>query len=137
MNEIVDRARAYLGTPWMHQGRVKGHGVDCVGLLVCICREMGTIAPDWDIKGYSRIPDGKQLMRHMHEQMILIDRSEMQPGSVVCVAFDKHPQHVGIVGDYVHGGLSLIHADSRAGKVVEHRLLFGATMRFVAAFKVK
>jgi cell wall-associated NlpC family hydrolase len=137
MNHIVTKAREYLGTPWMHQGRVKHHGVDCVGLLVCVCRELGVVAPDWDVKGYSRIPDGKELMRHLHENLAYIERSDMVPGSVVCVAFDKHPQHVGIVGDYIHGGLSLIHADSRAGRVVEHRLLLGSTMRYVSAFKVK
>lgn len=136
MNAIVSAARGYLGTPWRHQGRVKGHGVDCVGLVVCVCRELGVVGPDWDVKGYSRVPDGKELERHLHENLSAIPRAEIAPGCVVCVAFDKHPQHVAIVGDYVHGGLSMIHAEMRSGKVVEHRLLFGGAMRFVSAFRI-
>lgn len=34
--------------------------------------------------------------------------------------WDIRPQHVGLLGDYVHGGLSLIHADAMFGAVVEH-----------------
>lgn len=137
MSLVVALARQYLGTPWMHQGRVKGHGVDCVGLLVCIAREIGYVSQDWDITGYSRIPDGVRLMHHLSDNLRKIDKAEMQPGDFVCVAFEKHPQHVGIIGDYVHGGLSLIHAAAQSGKVVEHRLLFTPQMRFVGAFRFK
>jgi hypothetical protein len=37
------------------------------------------------------------------------------------------------VGDYVHGGPSIIHAINGRG-VVETRLMFSAGMRFVAGF---
>lgn len=112
-----------------------GVGVDCIGLVICVARAMGVVPPAWDVTGYSRIPDGKTLVRHLDERMTKIARSELQPGDVVCVVFDKHPQHVGIVGDYVHGGLSMIHADSKRERVLETRLMFCESMKFAGAYR--
>jgi hypothetical protein len=44
-----------------------------------------------------------------------------------------------VVGDYVHGGLSLIHAYNGAGvnKVVEHRLDESWRRRIVAAWQFR
>ena len=71
MNETVRMARDYLGTPYHHQARLKGHGIDCVGLVVCVARELGVLPFDVDVTGYSRIPDGKALMHHLHAHMDL------------------------------------------------------------------
>lgn len=141
MNHIVDIARSYLGTPYHHQGRVKGPsgGVDCVGLMILVAREIGSKSraePDsTDYTGYQRVPDGKSMMALLNAHMLPISREAMAPGDVVCVTFDKDPQHVGILGDYRHGGLSIIHAVSRYGKVIESRLLFNEQLKFVAAFR--
>lgn len=40
-DQIVAKAREYIGTRWTHKGRVKGVGVDCVGLLVGVFSELG------------------------------------------------------------------------------------------------
>jgi len=130
-------ARTYLGTPFHHQGRLPGVGLDCVGVLICVAKELRLVAADFDVTGYQRQPDGVVLMRHLSEHLLPVEQTAMQPGDIVCVAFDKHPQHVGIVGDYRHGGLSIIHAASKHGAVVETRLMFTAAMRFVAAFRFK
>jgi uncharacterized protein YijF (DUF1287 family) len=47
---------------------------------------------------------------------------EWQPGDIALMRFVREPHHVGIIGDYAHGGLSLIHCYGEVGKVVEHRL---------------
>jgi uncharacterized protein YijF (DUF1287 family) len=59
----------------------------------------------------------------------------MAPGDVVLVAFDSHPQHVGIVGDYLHTAAcpSFTPAARRAG--AGNPLLFTKAMRFVAAYR--
>lgn len=130
-----DIAREYLGTRYMHQGR-NAHGIDCVGLLICVARRLGAVPADFDINGYRREPDGFSLMHHLTERFRRIEEEEdMRPGDVVCVTFDRYPHHVGILGDYVWGGLSIIHAASKHGKVVETRLLFTQQMRFTAAFR--
>lgn len=131
----VEIARSYLGTPYHHQARVRGVGIDCVGLLICVARELGTVPADFDITGYGRVPDGVSLLRYMSDGLQRVEQSDIQPGDCVCVSFAKHPQHVGIVGDYTHGGLSMIHATNKYGKVLEHRLLFTPAMRFCAAFR--
>jgi cell wall-associated NlpC family hydrolase len=128
-------ARTFLGTPYHHQARKPGVGMDCIGLLICVARELGHVPPDFNITGYRRVPDGHSLMRHMREQFTEIPREQMAPGDYVCIAYDRHPHHVGIIGDYHLGGLSLIHANSKSGKVEESRLVFNESMRFVALFR--
>ncbi len=39
--EIVAVARSWLGTPWIHQGRLKDIGVDCGGLIISLGKELG------------------------------------------------------------------------------------------------
>jgi hypothetical protein len=70
------------------------------------------------------------------EHMARIEREAAQPGDVIVVSFDAEPQHFGVLGDYRHGGLSIIHAASNTGRVIETRLRFSEAMRFVAAFEL-
>jgi cell wall-associated NlpC family hydrolase len=133
---LVDFARSCIGTPYHHQGRLPGVGLDCVGLVLVAAKKAGAVDPSFDVAGYARLPDGHSLMRHLRERLREVGQKEMKPGDVVCVAFAKQPQHVGVVGDYRHGGLSLIHADGSRGKVIETRLMFTERMRFVAAFRL-
>jgi hypothetical protein len=54
------------------------------------------------------------------------------------VRWGTRPHHMGVVGDWRHGGLSMIHAENwKHKKVVEHRLCFtDNAMEFVAAFRL-
>jgi cell wall-associated NlpC family hydrolase len=38
---IVAEAETWLNTPFRHQGRLKGQGVDCVGFISEVAREAG------------------------------------------------------------------------------------------------
>ena len=134
--DIVDCARSYIGTPYQHQARLKGVAVDCIGLLMCVGRDLGYLPPGFDYNDYSRVPDGVLLKERLDKHLIPIEKEEMQPGDVVCVAFGKHPQHVGILGDYPYGAkLSIIHAAMPPGKVIETRLLFGPVLQYRAAYR--
>lgn len=135
MSEIVQSARELLGTPFHHQGRISGVGVDCVGLVILVARKLGYVPSDFDFTGYPRYPDGKVLIEQLGLHLIEIAKPNMQIGDIVCVAFDKHPQHVGIIGDYRHGGFSIIHAAGKHGKVIETRLMFSNSMKFVSAYR--
>jgi cell wall-associated NlpC family hydrolase len=132
--QVVEAARAWVGTPFHHQARLKNVGVDCVGLVIGVARELALIDAAFDVVGYPRVPDGTSLMGIVREHMTEIDRSVMQPGDVVVVSFDRDPQHLGILGNYRHGGLSIIHAAGLTGRVIETRLMFTEQMKFVAAF---
>lgn len=43
--DIIAEARQWLGTPFHHQGRVRGAGVDCLQLLIGVYSAVGLIAP--------------------------------------------------------------------------------------------
>ena len=134
--DIVQAARQWLDTPYHHQARLKGVGCDCIGLVIGVARELALVPADFDIGGYGRMPNGKKLMAMAAEHMARIEREAAQPGDVIVVSFDAEPQHFGILGDYRHGGLSIIHAASNTGRVIETRLMFSEAMRFVAAFEL-
>ena len=134
--EIVVHARAWVGTPFAHMQRKKGIGVDCAGLLIGVARELAIVSQNFDVPPYTRNPDGKSLIAWCEQYMKRITREQMQPGDAVVVAPDKRPQHLGILGDYRHGGLSIIHAAEIASppRVIETRLMFGRGMEFVAVY---
>ncbi len=66
-NELLATARSYIGTRFHHQGRLKGKGIDCLGLLVCVAQELSLVARDGshfsaaDKIDYSHQPDTQAL----------------------------------------------------------------------------
>lgn len=137
--DIANEARTWVGTKFVHQARLKGVGVDCGGVLIGVARALRRVAPDFDIKGYPRTPDGKSLLEHCDRWMTRISKSEMTVGDVIVIRWAHDPQHIGIVGDYLHGGLSMIHAFSDPdgnGSVIEHHLDASYLKRFVAAYRL-
>lgn len=139
--EVVAEARTWLGTPYQHQQRLRGVAVDCDGLIIGTARALGIVAPEFDVQGYARQPDGQTLLAYCRQFMTEIAVSEMRPGDVAVMC---HPRsngrtagHMGIVADYLHGGMSLIHAMGNGpAKVVEHRLDATTLARVVAAFRM-
>ena len=131
---IVVEARSWLDTKFQHQARIKGVACDCAGLVIGVCKALGLT--DFDKADYSRIPDGVMLKATCDAEMTPITIDAIQPGDVLLFRFDGHPQHLAIVGDYAHGGLSIIHAYSLARKVTEHRLDDVWRSRIVAAYKL-
>ena len=132
--DIVDAARTWIGTPFHHQARLKGTGVDCVGLVIGVAKELSLVEPSFDVIAYPRVPDGTSLMHLVNLHMTEINKDIMQPGDVIVVSFDKDPQHLGILGNYRHSGLSIIHAAGRSERVIETRLMISSSILFVAAF---
>lgn len=119
---VVAEARRWIGTPYLHQGRVIGAGVDCVGLVIGVARALGIVAPHFDITGYARQPDERRFAELCAACMTPIPEAEARAGDVASIAFGGHTMHLGIVADYAHGGLSLIHSLMRSSRVVEHRI---------------
>lgn len=50
--DIVQEARTWLGTPFIHQGMVKGAGVGCGTLLIAVYGGIGLPVPDPKTLGY-------------------------------------------------------------------------------------
>lgn len=109
-------ARTWLGTPYHHQGRVKGVGVDCVGLLIGVAHELKL--SDFDLQGYAARPEGDSLRALCANHMREITQVDLRAGDVLLFKFDAHPCHLGLLTapDVV------IHAYLPRRKVIEHRL---------------
>lgn len=135
--DIVAEARTWLQTPWVHQHCMKGVAVDCAQMVMAVARACGQAPEDLRLADYGRNPDGT-IQRMCLAHMDPIGQDELKPGDVVSVAMDHQPQHVGIVGDYVSGGLSFIHASNSGRKqVIESRLVFMRRFRFMAAYRFR
>lgn len=132
--QVIAEARSWVGTPFHHQGRLKGVGVDCAGLLICVGKELGL--SDFDVTGYARVPDGRMLQAHCDAHLIRIARDEVRPGDVLLMRWRRYPQHVAIMAD---GGepCSIIHAYEDVGRCVEHRLDETWAARIVQAYRIR
>jgi hypothetical protein len=119
---FIAEARTYVAEAvrFRHQGRSR-HGVDCAGLLLASMAAIGR--PIADLEAYGREPLGGGLRAMLVANLgEAIPKAEMQPGDVALMRFRGEPSHVGLLGDYLYGGLSLIHTFAQIRKVVEHRL---------------
>jgi cell wall-associated NlpC family hydrolase len=128
MTALVAAARAYLHVPFRHRGRSR-RGLDCAGLLVLACRDIGKPIPDQ--RHYGREPFNDGLVEagtRAFGQPIAVGQVPaefLRAGDVLLLRFDINPHHVAIVADHPLGGLSIIHANADAtqrGLVVEQRL---------------
>jgi cell wall-associated NlpC family hydrolase len=132
--EIMAAARAWLGTPWVHQGRLKNVGVDCGGLIIGVGKELGLL--DFDTQAYGRIPDGYRLRALCDEHLMAKPVADIAAGDVLLMRFTRHPQHLAIVGDRGEP-FSLIHAYADIGWCVEHGADPKWRRRIVAAYSFK
>lgn len=116
--DVTAAARSYLGVPWRHQGRSR-EGIDCAGLVIKVAHELGLF--DFDTADYSRQAKDETMLALCREHLVDVALAGARPGDVPVMRFGTN-RHIGIFGDYVHGGLSLIHAYSNhPRRVVEHR----------------
>jgi cell wall-associated NlpC family hydrolase len=137
MSAVVAAAKACLKTPFKHQGRVPGVGMDCAGLLVHCFKSLGL--DHFDELGYPRNPYDGQLEKILDDQPSLrrIDLDQVQAGDVLAMRMRTAPQHIAIHIGFVSGHPYIVHASELHGCVVEHRLddLWGA--RVMRAYRVE
>lgn len=126
-DEIIARARACVGTPFRHQGRIPGHGMDCAGLAVHVASAWHHVA---EPRAYGRLPHNAMLQHWIGEQSFLTSTSQPQPGDVLLMRFGREPQHLAICA-----GETIIHSYEKAGAVVEHNLDATWRRRIVAVYR--
>ena len=135
---ILEAARGWVGTKYVHQGRSKALGVDCVGLFVGICQEIGVELNDTpELRRYSRQP--KRNQPKLLDQLgtlcgePLASVTELQNADLVVFWFNwetHEPQHVAL-----WTGETIIHSYTSIGRVVEHGLNDWWRERFVCGFR--
>lgn len=131
MSPLPAAARAYIGVAFGHQGRNPRVAIDCIGLLVLACRDVGWWHyADQDYTGYSRHPHQGLLEQHLDRIFgppvcLRPNLADLHYGDVVALRYGGPVRHVGIVGEQDYGGKTLptlIHTDSQLGRVTEHRI---------------
>ena len=128
--QVVAKAREYIGTPFQHQGRVKGKkgGIDCVGLVMCVAEELGIVGADGqpmlrgDYFDYSAEPIDGYVHVGCKVRLVPGDMRDIRPGDIACMKIPTEPCHTAIISEN-GGALYVIHAYN-GGKclVVEHIL---------------
>ena len=113
--QIVQEARKWVGTPFVHLGRRRGLGIDCAGLVLCIARDLGLA--DWleAYSTYSRQPVGDEVLRACRER--LQEKQRIEPGDVIVFRNPRSACHAAIASDK-----GIIHAHAGIGRVVETAL---------------
>lgn len=138
MSRLVESARKYLGVKFRHRGR-SPRGLDCAGLPWLAYKDLGVEMPDFRLYGPEPHNDG--LISHITNALgypvhtAPVGANDLQVGDVIVVRFEVEPHHVGIIGDYPLGGLSLLHADGHYGRVIEHRLSDDVIGRITHVFR--
>lgn len=118
---IVDEARTWLGTPWVHLARVKGVGVDCLGLIgmsALACGVEGARAwrDDPAMHNYGRVPQPAFLRASCARFMQSIPIPDATCGDVLVMRFRRYPQHFALVS----GCDRILHAYQAIGEVCEN-----------------
>ena len=129
-DDIIAAARACIGTPFRHQGRIPGVALDCAGLIVAVAESVG--ADYIDHPGYGRNPANGLLESVLDEQPFLERVFDRQPGDVLLMRFSGEPQHLAICA-----GDTLIHSYEAVGRVCEHRLASVWAARIVRTYRFK
>lgn len=130
---VVAASRAWLGTPYHHRARVKGHGVDCGQLIIASFVDAGLIdnlepgfyTPDWHLhrdedryieaveKRLSRRCDDDE--RSIATRIREIDAYALPAGEVVVFRVGRTFSHGGIVTQWPR----FIHSYLPSGMVEE------------------
>lgn len=135
----VAEARRWLGTPYRHQGSVRGAGCDCLGLLRGIWRALYGQEPepvpaytmDWSEPGRD-----EALWRAARRHLVACpDGAAERAGQVLLFRMRGAgvAKHLGIVSQH-RGAVRFIHAYSGHG-VVENHLTGPWARRVVARFE--
>lgn len=119
--EIVAAARSFIDTPWVHQGRLPGRGLDCVGVPVMVGKTLALPAFDiYETPPYHEMAKWNEFLGHFRAQLEEIDRRSARPGDVLCFRQFRYPCHCGIMsGPGIADEPRFVHSYRRRGRVVE------------------
>lgn len=135
---VVDTARAWIGTPYVHQASAKGAGCDCLGLFRGVWRDLRGAEPeavpaytmDWD-----EAQGGEVLLRAAMRHLKVKPVGAQAPGDVLVFRMRAGAvaKHIGIAGR-IGPAPTFIHSYQGHG-VVESPLTRPWLRRIAARFE--
>jgi NlpC/P60 family putative phage cell wall peptidase len=140
--DVEKQARLYVGTPFRHQGRIRGLAVDCVGLVLCVGEDLGLVDRVGkpflraDYPDYAAQPTDSFVLEELRRRAISkLPGEPMEPGDILAIRVPSLPCHAAVVVDRA-GCLYMIHAyNSGPRQCVEHILSSAWRGRAVGVFK--
>jgi NlpC/P60 family putative phage cell wall peptidase len=103
--QIIAAARAWIGTPYLHQASAKGKGADCLGLVRGVWRELygrepeapPPYTPDWNERFAAQ--GQEPLLEAARRNLVEIPPTERKPGDVLVFRIVKGgpAKHCGIL----------------------------------------
>ena len=134
---VVEAARAWIGTPYLHQASVRGVGADCLGLVRGVWRDLGHTEPerapgytaDWGETGREEL-----LLDAASRHLVRRRDPQVRPGDVLLFRMRDGgiAKHLGIMAE-TGASPTFIHAYS-GHAVLESPLSDPWARRIVARF---
>lgn len=132
--DLIRTARSRLGQRYLPSG-AQDRGANCLGLWACVLRDVGNqglaeIAAGHAQKARPGAP--RAMASDMTRYLAKVPMGEASPGDILVFRDENGTErHLGLLTE----ANVVLHADSRRGRVVEHRLPI-PRMRAVAAFRL-
>jgi len=112
---VIDApAKTFLGTPFRHQGRTPGLGLDCVGVVVCALQALGV--PVNDRRTYKSVPPKSMLSENALRHGFTEVKKPPQRGDIL-LFWMRNKRLVIHCGICTGSGHQMIHVE--AGRRVE------------------
>lgn len=111
---IVDEARQWLGTPYLHQGRSR-FGVDCIGFAICVRNSVEPVPMLMnETRNYDRRAAHQILLGKVTQYCTPLDEPEQGCLILIKWPLNAEPSHVAL-----HADGNILHAYAQVAKVVE------------------
>ena len=118
-SKILSAARKWVGTPYVHQRREIGIGVDCIQFVIAVGVEVGAVK-NIGIDKYRLLNSPTKIREYLEQYGEKLEKPKL--GCVVYWGSRINlPTHFGILSE-LHEKPAIIHADYEVGKVVEHNI---------------
>ena len=131
-DNIIKTAQSWVNVKWRHQGRTRAGGIDCIGLLLVVAKDLN-IDHGIEFLDYKRAPNRHTLRNLLSKYLIKQNDRNVEPGKIGL--FNQtgfYPCHVAIFG---YG--TIIHAYASSHKVIEHSYTdeWKVNLRTIFAYK--
>lgn len=115
--DFIEKCRSYIGTPFKHQARLPGVGIDCAGVIICAGKELGVDFQD--LTNYSRKPRSQDIIDKLYSSGFTdVLKEDVKVGDIGLVAYEGNVQHIVIITELEP--IYILHAVNDKA-VIEHR----------------
>lgn len=116
--DFVNEIRTYIDTPFKHQGRLPGIGIDCAGVVICASKKLGQDFED--LTNYNLRPTQEDVLSKILESGFYdVEIENIDIGDLLLMSYDNNIQHIAVVSSV--NPTYIIHSVTNK-KVIEHRL---------------